>query len=1521
MSRNLMTAERNDPLHDLRGVLLNLPPSGAAGFEGLVASCLAALTGRTFRLAKSGLQFGRDASTQPDPFAIAMEAKRYQDAMRLEELAGKAVVFASKMGREADLWVLAVTSEVGEGVVHDLHQILAEYGVELLTLDWSTSGPPALAVLLADQREATVRWFASNAPSVDVARLEQHLVRIAGSAEFEELKHRLSEQLGAPHVGLGTLATAANAWLRERFSDPAACQRTFGQFVNVADPEHPAQPRERPVSALDEAMAGDFADRVLLLHGEEGVGKTWVVAQWWSVRTDPPILLFVSGRRVDLLDPQDPVGSIARLLGDQHPSMDRDGWRRRLLRWSTGGAVDTLRFVLVLDGINEHPRCAWADIIRAHVPLFCELGGAVVVTARTGYWEREVAPRIGGSLVVERIEVPEYSDLELASELASVGAVAANLPPHVREFVRNPRVCSVAKSLLANLVVQPEELTVERLLVEYWRTRLEERGDRARHNIVDFDNVLRAHAREWLREGRREFDRDAWATYSGAARRASPESVLQDLTEIEEGRFLTITSPAENTYAFRKEALPYALGLLVASELRAVARRVDEPEDATVDDALARILDPVRGFDRISDIVAAAIGIAGWDESTPVEVFRALLRGWCTLQNTTVEADASVLRHSAARPNAVLDVAEQPSHALPPGYQSGTLVRLLFDVRDLPGFPAALELRLPRWLGSWSIEEDVPGRGEALKRRQEEREERIRARLAALTEAERSYLRSATVEFPSPPEIGLQRLSALLLARRPIAPCASGLLAWGFAQAVAGSIHDGGRELSWVLRLNRIDPSQTTEAVRRLLAGWDPEPPPTMKRGGAYTLRLLGDDDSVRRAEELHPLQIGESWNLAQEFSDVDPCDPDAEPPTDLSRARNAVTDLRHDEIWASMGRTSEGLELEYATEPLARFEPETLIKGMRSIVATARSRSALPLRQLAFRLPALSVILEGESLRSVRERFDSLLAQPDDAPSGDLHWILSNLLAAVLPHLPPVEQIDSLHAIPSEMPPYLHLGDGLTPTSSDVLENYFSDAVRKGDEHRLLWLLFHAAYSGCEPTERIRAEVVQLFIKGSDLLPRLAAFYVSKRDDRDLNNAVVDECLRSPCPDSRYHSLALAQAVVTNSRLDAVHLVPREFIGFVADALGGDALLLFMEFVDRTLNRALSRDEPTAGDGVQLHLKASENGLELLRWGDEQRELDLMETFNSRDWAKQWEERQQRIRQAIQAFERDLASADAQYLAWAPPLQGLRALVSQVPDQFREWLTRILETSEPQRLSQVRNLGLAIASAFGYSDPALAAAGFRKLASVASVWNVRIEGVDLYTYALFSAGDGAEIDSLRRDVFEQAEDDKTVAATVLTAERHAPDWLDGHTEALMRSPTLADHALAITIEGFRVRRSGAGAPSSPVKSKGFLDRAREAADESFRRSDWCEHWLRRMREAEEPVDFWRFTVLAQGTIDFRHESAAATALSEGSWARFGSPLLRDLVKAAEKIAKEREKTLFGDRAPDPELRRALFQS
>jgi hypothetical protein len=225
----------------------------------------------------------------------------------------------------------------------------------------------------------------------------------------------------------------------------------------------PRPTASRPCRAVGESLvAADAIDlAIIAVLVSEGVGKTWLVAQWWSTLPDPPILILVAGRRAEHLIPGDALESFARLLAEQAGSMDEKalrGWRRRLQRWKGQGVAEHLRFVVVLDGISAQITRPRADVIKGLAKEAQALGGLVVVTSRNAFWSRDLFPRLRGSVAVRTIEVTGYDDRELAGVLETSKVAQVDLPLKVREFIRNPRICAIALNLLGRLALLPNEL-------------------------------------------------------------------------------------------------------------------------------------------------------------------------------------------------------------------------------------------------------------------------------------------------------------------------------------------------------------------------------------------------------------------------------------------------------------------------------------------------------------------------------------------------------------------------------------------------------------------------------------------------------------------------------------------------------------------------------------------------------------------------------------------------------------------------------------------------------------------------------------------------------------------------------------------------------------------------------------------------------------------------------------------------------------------------------------------------------
>jgi len=306
-----------------RGRLLDVlrrwePAAGPEGFEGLVTQALAILSGYTFRLARSGLQFGRDAATPDAPFAIAMEAKRYTESVPVQELAGKATLAGFSMADAIDVWVLAATIEVGETHEKMLRQILDGGGMSLLTLDWPQTGLPPLAVALAAARHDLVAWSRGKISDPDHAAFLAGLDDLAADVGFGAALDRLRDQLTPALVGLDAFRARNDEWCRKRFGDVDVARREFSQSLaplaqSITSVERPGVTMHLR-QAVNAACGDPSGDSFVLVLGGEGAGKSWAVAQWWLQDAARPILALSIGRIASqLLSDEEPLDMLARL--------------------------------------------------------------------------------------------------------------------------------------------------------------------------------------------------------------------------------------------------------------------------------------------------------------------------------------------------------------------------------------------------------------------------------------------------------------------------------------------------------------------------------------------------------------------------------------------------------------------------------------------------------------------------------------------------------------------------------------------------------------------------------------------------------------------------------------------------------------------------------------------------------------------------------------------------------------------------------------------------------------------------------------------------------------------------------------------------------------------------------------------------------------------------------------------------------------------------------------------------------
>jgi hypothetical protein len=1514
----------------LRDLLLSVKATGPDGFEGLISDALSAATGLVIRLAKSGSQFGRDASSGPAPFAVAIEGKRYDDNLRLEELAGKAVLAGHVLAGKVDLWVLGATSEVGDDTVLQLFEVLENHGVSLLVLDWTPRPLPPLAVLLASARGATLAWFATHRTDVNPTVVGTALTIIAADPSFSGQADQLRGSLAAAQIGLDALRKKTAEWLRARFRNRAMSQRTFGQFITVSDPSAPALPRSTAARLLGDAMSIDAGELALVaVLGGEGVGKTWLVAQWWAALSEPPILILVAGRRADALDPSEPLESLAKLLAQQEEQSGEKAiasWRRRLNRWRDQGAEAHLRFVVVLDGLNEHFRKPWADILKALAVEVRALGGVVVITAREVFWQRDVQPRIRGSLTVRTVPLGGYTDGELAAILARVGAAPSDLPPQVREFIRNPRVCTVALNLLRRLSLQPNELTVERLLFEYWHWRMEERGDLVGHNIQDFEKLLRSHARAWLDHPNQPFDRDEWADHSGVIRREQSRDILNDLTEIEEGRFLQIAPNDSGLYVFREETLPFALALLVTHELKSQLLTSKNAANEVLDG----IVDSVRGFDTVTDILAASVGLACLDDVFPSAGRVALISALLGLQNLDGETLAKLSAYVTSCPGAFLDAAEATEANGGRVDRQHLLVERLIETRDHPNVRSAVAARLPLWLGRWSRQTQTIAQGKDQSSWQMARQDHMTEAFAALSSEESVLFNRLCVEVDDLAALPLDRAAALLMAGRPQEHLAPGLVGWALARRVAGDAHDAAEDLGWVVRLNRIDYSQTEEAVRRLVEPILSGGSESVRRAAASALNLLGTRSGAELAAQLVGVGRSERWRRIEYFCNTNPHDPDAPPCSNLDNARLVAANNEPLQTWSHSGHTVEDANLESVVPALARFDVPVIVNALRQVARSVENRSQFPLRQLVWRLPEFSPLFDKETVSAVESAYRRLVSQSGLMRDEDSKWITSRIVSALIPHFDAEQQLALLLLMPPDVPEFLDLLHGVKPLSPEALERHLEHALTQQDSTNLRRILFFTSANVPILTGRARKIIAEQVNSSNSIVAACASAVVSHAQDHALNALVLEQLPRETLAseDEFYRSRAFATAIVEEKRSDLVHFVEPQFLLYVAAVLGGAVWKDVADTVGRAVNLLL-QPIPSASElsNVRMTVNISKNGLDVTRWPEEvvsqEKEPNLPREMNDLTFLETSDalnQRQREMTARLRNVERALAveGASALVLPWGI---GFGGLVEHNRNLVEGWLDQILSTPEGQGLRQVYNLGVWLAAAYAAHDGAKAAAVLGRLNRYTPLARVVIgrEGISLYNYALFGAAESSALNQLREDVFAGALDDAALEAGVVAAETcGARPWLGGYKERLLASMHPGDVARGLTVLGLGNPDDESDRNLEKAAGPGFLGQAAAAAVKNSKRARWAQHWIECACTASDPIDFWRFGKLAQGVADWRFARAFENGRDSVLMDRFGDELRTRLQKAAEGRSEKRKDTLFGLKAPDQDILRAL---
>lgn len=1516
-------SKKNQPLENLRKQLLGLEPAGPKGFEGLVATALSDLTGLTFRLAKSGSQFGRDASTPSGRFAIAMEAKRYTESLRLEDVAGKIWLASNELASDVDIWVLCATSEMGDGALQKLEKMLEEKGITLLMLDWTEAPLPRLAVLLAATRSSVVQWFTIHTAKEIAENIDAELNTLRADNNFIPARDQLIKDTSASYCGLAALRKINQNWSSRVFSDRFNSRTAFGQYLTVLDRHHPAITRPLLNSALTEAVNKSSCVAIL---GPEGVGKSWLVANWWAASDDKPILMMGGAWLADRIDSKDPLLTLARLLATQSEDGTFESsnlWLRRLKRWQGHGPVsnaEQLRFLVVLDGLNERSGIHWADTIFHLKAEVEKLGGCLVMTCREGFWDREIASRLAG-VAVKIVRVDGYTLDELADLLKQRSIAIETIPGQVRDFIRNPRICSIAIGFLENLSLQVDELTVERLLLEYWRRRLEERGDLTGHSIPDFENLLRSHAKCFREAPGVQFDRDDWREHSGAARRSDGRSLENDLSDIEEGAFLRIAPDREGFYEFKPDIVPFALGLLIAQELQDELRSPNQEPRELVD----RIVDEIRGFDLVGEALRAAAGIGCFKGKYPAEGRAALISAWLDLQNIDDSAYDALVAYVSACPEAVLDTVEIEFDERSNGSRRDWLVAALLQKRSQHNVQSAISARINRWLGRWSRVPQIWGaRDEQTQAQLSEKTKPILDKLANLTQVESDFLTKLSNEVDSPEAAQLDSVAAKLMAGDSQAEYAEGVLAWAFTWAITGGYRYGDTDLCWSVRLNTSDfeafELKLRQAIDRLLTESHSE---VSKKAAAIALRVIGTINGALEAEQLNPREYRKERRAIENYCETDPFDPDSVRPENLENAINSVKTLNSDNLWAHLSATQENHELELITPALARFEPDVIVPILRAVCKTLKTRSSLPLRQVSWNLPRLSPLFDDDTLQCVLEGYEQLLTQPNLVDENDKSFVAGFILLSLLPHYSANDQLALFLKLPAEVGEMYAFRDVFKALDEAEIDKALVAA--QTDPMQFKRTCFFISAHRPKLTDRSR-EILGLALEDNDFLVVTCASGVAYIAQDKLLDELVIAAAKQRNPGNNFtretfhRDRAIAAAVVSLNLREEITLIAPRFLGLVALKFNGELGDRVEDEIEHTVGRLLKPVRANVPILGTLNLDIDQTAFEpMLRVEELAREIksgnaDDFQTFMNSFSLDEHTKRQKLRDLEVENYIEQLEIEGAQCLIQEPNRLALAKMAERNHGKVLALANRVLEEKNPERLTAIRGFALAIAETLTYTEPTVTADLLNHLNGIDSSIKITVGDAHIPQEAitLFAGADVEVLSNLRVKALMQAKTDAELQTLIFAAEQAGHiHWLENWIANELATEVPGRIARGLMAEGLR----NFGSESSPFLSRdwglGFLGGVAKQAQFAHERNIWSRTWASKALQANNSLDFWRWGELTLGIVDIRAFHWFDLKVDNPLVKQFGKELFGRIRSQSEKRTKKREETLFGLKKPD----------
>ena len=1507
-------------IENLSAALSGLNPTGEKGFEGLISVALEAITGIPFRLANSGYQRGVDGKAAFEG-AVAFEGKLYKDDLPRKDVLSK-IPDLVRHNNHADLvWVLGATCVVPAQLADDLRADGAKEGVSVLILDWVPSNFPRLAVALAVGGDKVDDYLKANLEPADASKkAAAALAAIRADKAFLRCEQAIREKLDAPGVATAMAEKANGKWFMEALSDMALARVKLGQPLAPSDTAVMVLGRDDLVNDLSPYFTDSPCEDVVCVHGEEGCGKSWIVIQSWLAQPDKPLLVFATPDDFSEAATQENIEArlIAKLItqtGDVDNEESTLRWRRRLRAWENSDKPLRPRMVLVIDGINQRPERAWGRIIDNVATYVDRRGGRVIISARTHYFDTQVKRALNSQ--VAEVVVPKWTKTERNEILKHHNVLLNRLNPSVAEFLRNPRILSIALRVFGEDVAAFDELSIDRLLFEHIMAGVKD--DFGEHHVHLIAH-LREQAEKLLQRATSQVRDDLYIFES-------------EVPAVAEGRFYRAVRGEPLKYELRDEGLTLALGLSIIENLRKAVRN-----DRSLDDALKQVLEPIEALDKTAEAVIAAITVCAADDNEySSAIARALIKGFAELQNPPSNSFAALVSFANARPLALAETARDLS--LQVGYQPNYkwIQAALVEAAKSSVVWDSVAQEVKGWLRAYSLSPVRRMHHQArhdlqdkVEQERAKRQEEIDDKLAALSSAEKTRQNRLT-------ETGgnldaLSRLALVLLAGKELEPFADALADWSFANSLNGSFQVPNEDFLALIGLNRQDWQKTRSALLR--ACRDLSNGTVSKTGKWALIRVLhatGDPGDDRDASILYEELTKDRQlppGLFNEEEKVTPCDPSATAPADLDEKVHRYQSLDVSSLQQGMWQMAQDHAFVDDRPVIARFALESAIRKHREFAEDVVKRTGMPLRQGLVELHKHGAVVTKDQAHALIAKWNDAQAVGDAQGMPENEGILLQYeLIIAFPFLDAADQIGILLATTADQPLLLELFSEIKTPDTQTLNRFAEEAMSSGDEHKQHLLLEIAAATDAELADMILALACSSVSSTADRLRSSALGLAALSGHPSLLNAVAgSEWSSEPLKDkdsfeSWYGSLALLKAARAGLIDESTVLdrISPSLYGRAAIMLGGPAVQEVARRIDASIRRVAGLPDALIAPEIELEAEKAADDRPIL-FSVSEREpppadiRDILKRVSESN--EEFRDRQNRNIDAFIAFKKELTTAKAHIIVDDLTHEAFAAMVAADSAIADRWYDLFMELND-SKLPAVHNFILLLASAIADTDPEKSAALFERTAHSRPLVHFTFgsSGVDLGSISVWTGGGAPALDALRRRRLDNAATDQAIAVEVLSALQCGQErFLDAYVDEQLACSAPAEIARGIMVVGFCDRSPRNDRILEKYRATaGLPGKAYAAAIAAYRCNGWARHWFKVMCETDDPVTFWQAGILFTQCVDGRF------SIWRDGFGRTGGPIvafsagLSSLRKRRyEKLGKERTKQLFGQDAPAP---------